>query len=61
MITKCWIIENSAESASAVTAIEKTFPCFTLLDLLDDYYIEFNVTCRVEDVVAIAAMISAFV
>ena len=61
MITKCWIIEDSAESANAVAAIEKTFPCFTLLDLLDDYYIEFSVTCRVEDVVAIAAMISAFV
>lgn len=61
MIKKCYYIENTAEAALAVSSIEMNFPCFTSLDLLDDGYIEFTISCRQEDVAVIENILSNFV
>jgi hypothetical protein len=58
MITKCWIIENSAASAKAVKLIEDTFPCFTFFELLETGEIEFTISCRIEDIVTVQSIIS---
>lgn len=57
MITKCWIIIDTPESAMAVKTIEHNFPCFTFVELDDDGGIEFTVKCRQEDAAAIQDII----
>lgn len=61
MVTKCYIIENSAKCAEKVKKLETVIPCFTWLELLDDGYIEYTVSCREEDVPIVEIYIAPFV
>jgi hypothetical protein len=61
MTKKCYYLENSAEAALAVNSIESNFPCFTTIDILDDGYIEFTISCRNEDVAIIERILANFV
>lgn len=61
MIIKCYIIENSAECATAIKAMEAKIPCFSTLDLLDEDSIEYTISCREEDVVFVEKTLAEFV
>ena len=61
MVTKCYIIENSAKCAERVKKLEAVIPCFTWLELLDDGYIEYTISCKEEDVKYVEIMIAPFV
>lgn len=61
MITKCYIIENSAACAKTVQHLEASIPCFSWLELLDDDSIEYTISCREEDVVTVEVLLARFV
>ena len=61
MITKCWIIVDTPESAMAVKTIEHNFPCFTFLNLMENGEMEFTVKCREEDICSIQNIIKMYV
>lgn len=57
----CYILEADEGTAAALNYIEKTFPVFTELDLLENGYLEVTFVCREEDVRAIQVFLAAYV
>ena len=57
----CYILEVDEGTAAALNYIEKTFPVFTELDLLENGCLEVTFVCREEDIRAIQVILAAYV